>query len=167
MLMNSKIEKDLKCSPGKGNALRPKSGKRTILRMAFLILLFVPMLAASAFGYDFEGTVESVSEPNGLVVNVTEPGTLGLVARVEVLLDSPLQYLSYFEERELQFNILGHDILGRPVCDAYLDGINIRDAYYCRMNSARCSYYRGYLASKLGRGYLYSPCCARCGQYYP
>ena len=135
-------------------------------RIALILLLSLPMLIFPALAYDFTGTVEKVSEPNGMTVNVTQPGTYGLQAKVEVLLDKPLTNLIYFKGKELQFEILGRDILGRPVCEAYLDGISIRQVYYCIQNPADCIYSQSYPAwDWTGRYYI--PCYyGQCGSYY-
>jgi hypothetical protein len=120
------------------------------------------MLAVSAYAYDFAGTVERVSGANSLTVSVTQPETSGLQARVEVLLDKPLAHLDHFRGKELQFDILGHDILGRPVCEAYLDGTDIRDVSYCMLFPVECSYYRNAPRYYGWYGwpdeYIYMPC---------
>lgn len=138
---------------------------RIATRIALILLLSLPLLVFSALAYDFVGTVEKVSEPNGMTVNVTQSGTYGLQAKVEVLLDKPLADLIYFKGKELQFEILGRDILGRPVCEAYLNEINIREVYYCRQNPVDCSYRRNYLAWEW-TGRYYIPCYGQCRSYY-
>jgi hypothetical protein len=135
--------------------------------MALLLALFTAAPVISSHAYDFSGTVEKISEANRMTVNVTQPGTYGLQAKVEVLLDSPLPDLSCFKDRVLQFDILGHDILGRPVCDAYLDGINIRHLYFCGHNPPECSYCQSCPVGGWTGRYLYMPCYGRCQPYYP
>jgi hypothetical protein len=148
--------------------------------IALILLLSLPSLIFPAMAYDFTGTVEKVSEPNSMTVNVTQPGTYGLQAKVEVLLDKPLADLIYFKGKELQFDILGRDILGRPVCEAYLNGISIRQAYYRIQNPADFSYNRnrpawewaGEYYGEYNGGYYgdyyYVPCYnGQCGSYYP
>jgi len=138
--MNFEIAESLECSLGQKEKTKPKSSRRVAAYIALILLLSLPLSAFSALAYDFIGTVVRVSEPNGMTVDVTQPGTYGLQAKVEVLLDKPLADLICFKGKELQFEILGHDILDRPVCEAYLDGINIRYVYYCRQNPVDCSY---------------------------
>ena len=104
------------------------------------LLLSLILLSSSALAYDFSGRVERVSEPNIMWVNVTQSGTYGLQAMVEVLLDAPLDALAYFRGKDLQFEVQGHDILGRPICKAYLEETDIRDAYYCILYPMECSY---------------------------
>lgn len=140
---------------------------RIAARIALILLLSSPLLAFSALAYDFAGTVENVSEPNAMTVNVTQPGTYGLLAKVEVLLDKPLADLTCFKGKELQLNILGHDILGRPVCEAYLDGVNIRYVYFCRQNPVDCSYCRNCIAREWTGRYLRVPCDGLCRSCYP
>jgi hypothetical protein len=135
-------------------------------RIALILLLSLPLLIFPAIAYDFTGTVEKVSEPNGMTVNVTQPGTYGLQAKVEVLLDKPLADLIYFKGKELQFEILGRDILGRPVCEAYLNGISIRQVYYCIQNPVDCSHSQSYPAWEWA-GRYYIPCYyGQCRSYY-
>lgn len=138
------------------------NSKTSKYHIALILLFSFPLLVFSTLAYDFAGTVEKVSEPNGMTVNVTKPGTYGLQAKVEVLLDKPLADLICFKGKELQFDILGHDILGRPVCDAYLDEVNIRYVYYCRQNPVDCGYRRNCLAYEWTGRYLYSPCYGQC-----
>lgn len=143
------------------------SSRRIAAQIALILLLSSLFLVFSALAYDFAGTVEKVSEPNGMTVNVTQPGTYGLQAEVEVLLDKPLADLICFKGKELQFDILGHDILGRPVCEAYLDGVNIRYVSYCRQNPVDCSYGRNCLVREWTGRHLYAPCYGLCRSYYP
>jgi hypothetical protein len=150
------------------STMNSKTAKsRIAARIALILLLSLLLLVFSALAYDFVGTVEKVSEPNGMTVNVTQPGTYGLQAKVEVLLDKPLADLTCFKGKELQFEILGHDILDRPVCEAYLDGIDIRYVYYCRQNPVDSSYCRNCLASEWTGRYLDTPCYEQCRSYYP
>jgi hypothetical protein len=70
----------------------------------------------------------------------------------------PMRILLYFQGKELSFSLLGHDILGRPICDVYFSGLSIEDytseyGYY--------SPYYGYYPSQYG---YYSP---RNGYYSP
>jgi len=134
------------------------------IAVAFLFTL--SLLVSSGLAYDFMGTVETISEPNGMTVNVTQPGTLGLQAEVEVLLDKPLDGISSFRGEELQFDILGHDILGRPVCDAYMDGTNIREVAYCRLHPIECNF-KKYSPYDWTNRYVYAPCyTGKCNYYY-
>ncbi|MCK9440540.1 MAG: hypothetical protein M0Q13_03860 [Methanothrix sp.] len=149
---------------------------RIAAHMALFLLISLPLLLFPVHAYDFAGTVEKVSETNSMTVNVTQAGTYGLQAKVEVLLDKPLAGLTYFKGKELQFEIQGRDILGRPVCEAYLNGINIQEVSNCRLNPVECSYLRNYPAWKWA-GYDYSgdyyiqyyaPCNGwQCQPYYP
>ena len=135
------------------------------------LLLSLILLSSSALAYDFAGRVEKVSEPNIMWVNVTQPGTYGLQAMVEVLLDAPLDALAYFRGKDLQFEVQGNDILGRPICKAYLEDTDIRDAYYCILYPVECSYRKN--APALGYDWGYrcdyprlSP-WGRCGNFSP
>ena len=136
-------------------------------RIALIFLLSLPLLIFPALAYDFTGTVEKVSEPNGMTVNVTQPGTYGLQAKVEVLLDKPLAYLINFKGKELQFEIQGRDILGRPVCEAYLGGINIRNVNDGWQPPIDYGYRPGYVGWEW-TGRYYVPCYnGQCQSYYP
>jgi hypothetical protein len=140
---------------------------RIAARIALILLLSLPILVLPAIAYDFTGTVVKVAEPNGMTVNITQPGTYGLQAKVEVLLDKPLANLVSFKGKELQFEILGRDILGRPVCEAYLNGINIRNVF----DGWQPPIYYGYRPGYDGwewTGRYYFPCYnGQCRSYYP
>lgn len=119
-----------------------------------------------AGSYDFSGIALKVSEPNSMTVSVTSSSTneIALGSKVEVLFEPGLADLSYFRNKALQFEILGHDILGRPVCDVYLNGRKIQDVYWCRQYPALCAYYGSYFNNELigteaysGRYYYYWP----------
>jgi hypothetical protein len=140
---------------------------RIAARIALILLLSLPLLVLPALAYDFTGTVVKVTEPNGMTVNITQPGTYGLQAKVEVLLDKPLANLAYFKGKELQFEILGRDILGRPVCEAYLNGINIRNVYDGWQPPIDYGYRPGYDGWEW-TGRYYVPCYyGQCQSYYP
>ena len=126
--MNSKIVESLEASSAKRKN-KAKVFKRIAARIALILLLSLSLLVFSALAYDFTGTVVKVSEPNGMTVNVTQPGTYGLQATVEVLLDKPLADLVASREKSCNSRSKGHDILGRTVCEAYLNEINIRNVY--------------------------------------
>ena len=167
-IMNFEIAKSLESFLSQREGIKPKSSRRIAACIVLILLLSLSSLVYSALAYDFAGTVEKVSEPNGMTVDVTQPGTYGLQAKVEVLLDKPMADLISFRGKELQFDIMGHDILGRPVCEAYLDGINIRYVYFCRQDPVDCSYCRNCLSSKWTGRYLYTPCYGQqCRSYYP
>lgn len=115
-----------------------------------------------AGAYDFSGIAIKVSEPNSLYVSVTSSNTntITVGSKIEVLFEQPLADLSYFRNQELQFDITGHDILGRPVCDVYLNGRTIQDVYYCIKYPALCAYYGPYFNNQLIGTEAYS------GRYY-
>jgi hypothetical protein len=139
-------------------------------RIALILLFSLPLLLLPAAAYDFTGTVVKVSEPNSMTVNITQAGTYGLQAKVEVLLDKPLANLASFKGKELQFEILGRDILGRPVCEAYLNGISIRNVYDGWQPlidyGYRPSYYYGWEWGGKYDGTYYIPCFGQCRSYY-
>jgi hypothetical protein len=141
-------------------------------RIALLLLFSLLLLVLPSAAYDFTGTVVKVAEPNSMTVNITQPGTYGLQAKVEVLLDKPLANLASFKGKELQFEMLGRDILGRPICEAYLNGINIRNVYDGWqppiVYSYRPGYYYYYGWEWDGRydGRNYAPCFGQCRSYY-
>lgn len=153
-----------------------KTARAPALLLSALLLSLI-LLPFSALAHDFSGRVETVSEPNSMWVNVTQNGTLGPPSLVEVLLNKPLEGLAYFKGKELQFEIQGHDLLGRPVCEAYLEGTNIRDAYYCLLYPVECSYRRNAPAWGYGPIYIYDNprllpydrrgYCSSCGNCCP
>lgn len=155
-----------------GNSSSRRDSGRWAVCAASCALILLLLLPSSAFAYDFAGTVKSVSDPNSLRVNVTEPGTIGLQADLDVLLDRPLYGLSRFIGKKLDFSILGHDILNRPVCEASLNGTSIRTISYCAENPVECSYYEhspayyGWYLLPVWR--VYNPCIyGLCRQDYP
>ena len=113
------------------------------------------------------GTVEAALQSlTGMMVDVTQPGTYGLQAKVEVLLDKPLADLISFTGKELQFDILGHDILGKPVCEAYLNGININEGILSIMNfeiaeSLECS-----LGQRKNKAKVFKKSCCLLSTYF-
>ncbi len=136
-------------------------------RIALILFFSLPLLTLTASAYDFTGTVEKVTEPNSMTVNIAQSGTYGLQAKVEVLLDKPLANLASFKGKELQFEIMGHDILGRPICEAYLNGINIRNVYDGWQTPIVYGYRPGYYYYDWEwDGRYYRPCFGQCGSYY-
>ncbi len=114
---------------------------QTVSYIALSILFMLCLPAFSDLPHDFSGTVLGVSDQNALHVEVTQPGTTGLKGDVHMLLKQPVPILYYFLGSELQFDILGHDILGRLVCDAYFAGGSIQDVYYCGEYPDVCAFY--------------------------
>jgi len=130
------------------------------------MLLFFPAPAFSDLSYDFVGTVLEVSEPNSLFVSVKESRMEDLKGDIEVLLKQPLPDLSSFNGKELQFDISGYDILGRPICIAYLDGIRIHDVYYCNKYPEYCHYNNRIFPNELIGYDLYGPYYCGSHSYY-
>jgi hypothetical protein len=94
-------------------------------KLALLILLLFP--AVSAVHGDVVGTVLNVTDSNGIFINITESKIVGLEGIVQIILAQPMSDLRSFQGKELRFDLLGRDILGRPVCDAYLGEVRIQD----------------------------------------
>jgi hypothetical protein len=110
---------------------------------------------SQAPGY-LTGTVLSIRDENSMYVNFTNSNNPGMEGATLILLSKPtsMRDLMYFQGKELSFSLLGHDILGRPVCDAYFDGMPI-DYYLKRYE--RYGYYSpeyGYYSPVYG---YYSP----------
>lgn len=152
--------------------MKSKTAKsRKDARIALILLFSLALLVLPAAAYDFTGTVVKVTEPNSMTVNITQPGTYGLQAKVDVLLDKPLANLASFKGKELQFEMLGRDILGRPICDAYLNGINIRNVYDGWQLPIVYGYRPGYYYygwewdGRYDPRY-YVPCFGQCRSYY-
>jgi hypothetical protein len=93
------------------------------LILKFIAALLLVLLAGSAAGlqYDLAGTVIRVIDDGILDINVTDSEDFAGV--VQVLLVNPVQSPQALLNRELQFNILGRDILGRPVVEQATDEI--------------------------------------------
>ncbi len=81
---------------------------------------------SQANGY-LVGTVLSVRDEGSMYVNFTRSNIPGMEGTTLILLPHPVPNLRYFQGKELSFSLLGHDIMGRPVCDAYFDGMPIED----------------------------------------
>ena len=79
-----------------------------------------------------------------MYVNFANSNIPGIEGATLILLPRPvpMRDLMYFQGRELSFSLLGHDILGRPVCDAYFDGIPID--YYLKRYEMYGNYSPGY-----------------------
>lgn len=145
-----------------------KSSSQIAWLVASLVLILLPIPALCAPAHDFAGTVLKVSEPNGLSVRITESGLKDLGNSIDVILAQPLPDLSYLRDKELQFYLVGHDILGRPVCDAYLDGKSIQDVYYCKKYPDYCELYGSDFRNELIGYDFYSPCYnGYCSSRYP
>jgi hypothetical protein len=106
------------------------------------------------------GTLLTIRDENSMYVNFTKSNIPGMDGVTLILLPRtvPMRILLYFQGKELSFSLLGHDILGRPICDVYFSGLSIEDytseyGYY--------SPYYGYYPSQYG---YYSP---RNGYYSP
>lgn len=142
------------------------------VRMGLILLFSLSLLVLPAIAYDFAGTVLKVADSNSMTVNITQPGTYGVQAKVEVLLDKPLANLASFKGKELQFEIQGHDILGRPVCEVYLNGVNIRNIYdgwqppIVYAYSPGYYYYYGWGWDGRYDGRYYPRCNGQCRPYY-
>ena len=150
----------------------PVECRRILFCLALIILFIFTSPALSTATYDFVGTVLKTTETNGLYVNITQSNIEGLFGPTEILLETPMAELSYYRGQELQFDMLGHDILGRPVCNAYYNGVGIRDAYYCKKNPDQCynpKRYYAYEPPTYLPTYYYRYCtggdCPRYGQY--
>lgn len=73
------------------------------------------------------GIVLSIKDENSMYVNFTKSNISGMAGMTLILLPQPvpMRDLVYFQGKELSFSLLGHDVLGRPVCDAYFEGVPI------------------------------------------
>ncbi len=75
------------------------------------------------------GTLLSIRDENSMYVNFTKSNIPGMEGATLILLPRPvsMRILLYFQGKELSFSLLGYDILGRPICDAYFNGLPIGD----------------------------------------
>ncbi len=91
------------------------------------------------------GTVLDVRDENSMIVDITSSNVPGIQGTTLILLPKPvpMRQLMYFQGKQLSFNLLGYDILGRPICNAYYNGVPIDYFdYYARMAYNR--YYYNY-----------------------
>jgi hypothetical protein len=116
---------------------------------------------SQATGY-LGGIVLSLRDENSMYVNFTNSNIPGIEGDTLILLSHPVSMkdLMYFRGKELSFSLLGHDILGRPVCDAYFDGIPIDR--YLKQYERYENYAHGY--GYYPPGYEYYPSGY---EYYP
>ncbi len=100
--------------------------------------------AVSQVPANLVGTVLSIRDENSMYVNFTKSNIPGMEGVTLVLFPQPVPMtdLLYFQGKELSFSLLGHDILGRPICDAYFDGIPIID--YLKRYETYGNYAPGY-----------------------
>ncbi len=90
------------------------------------------------------GTVLDVKDENSMIVDITSSNVPGIYGTTLILLPHPIpmRQLIYFQGKQLSFNLLGYDIQGRPICDAYYNGIPIDYfEYYAIMNYNKYYYY--------------------------
>jgi hypothetical protein len=75
------------------------------------------------------GTLLTIRDENSMYVNFTKSNIPGMEGTTLILLPRtvPMRVLLYFQGKELSFSLLGHDILGRPICDVYFNGLPIED----------------------------------------
>jgi hypothetical protein len=95
------------------------------MKTVIISLLLLTSLA-SALPNDLTGTVVKVDDENSLWINITEPNAYNLMGVVQVLLATPEKGLQNFLGDELQFDVQGRDLLGRPVVEAYYNGAPLR-----------------------------------------
>ena len=109
--------------------------------------------ASQVPGY-LRGTVLSIRDENSMYVNFTGSNVPGMEGVTLILLPRPVPVSTqlYFQGKELSFNLQGHDILGRPICDAYYNGIPIEDYSSYGYYSPRYGYYppQGYYPPPYG-----------------
>ena len=89
--------------------------------------LSFPTISTSPF--DFSGTVRGYSGNNILFVNITELSIPGLKVETEVTLSeaAPRYILEFVINKDLVFDYLGHDISGKLIGDAYLNGVSLQE----------------------------------------
>ncbi len=110
------------------------------------------------------GKVVNIVDENSMYVDFTGSKLSGLNGTTLVLLSHPivLRGMQNFQGKELSFNLLGHDILGRPVVDAYYNGVpisTILSRYWDIQNGyGYYGYNYGYYPMYYGYDY---------GDYYP
>ena len=103
--------------------------------LLFVLLLLVP--AVQAVPGDIVGTIYNVTETNGIYINITESNIMSLHGIIQVVLSAPINNLHDYKGKELRFDVLGHDLLGRPIVDPYLGNTRIEDLNL--MSSSNCA----------------------------
>jgi len=100
--------------------------KATVIILITFCLSF-PTNSASPF--DFGGTATGYTGNNILYVNITQSSLPGLKGETEVILSeaAPRYILEFVVNKELDFYYLGHDISGKLIGDAYLDGVSLQE----------------------------------------
>ncbi len=114
---------------------------------------YMATAASQTTGY-LVGIVQSIRDENSMYVNFTKSNIPGMEGVTLILLPYPVPDLMYFQGKELSFSLLGHDIMGRPVCDAYFNGMRID--YYLTLYEKYGTYAPWYEYYPLWHGY-YTP----------
>ena len=96
------------------------------------------------------GTVLRIVDENIMYVDFADSSVPGMQGVTLILLPQSVSIgdLLVFQGKELSFSLLGHDILGRPVCQAYFEGIPIE--YFEQYKRYEYYYYPN-------QGYYYAP----------
>jgi len=106
---------------------------KTWCMLTVLSLIFAMIMPAvsQAPGY-LVGTVVDVRDDNSMYVDFGASNIPGMQGVTLILLQNPVPFreMLFLRGKQLTFAHLGHDILGRPICDAYYYGININYIYY-------------------------------------
>ncbi len=106
---------------------------KTWCMLAALLLIFTTIMpAVSQAPGNLVGTVVDVRDDNSMYVDFGASNIPGMQGVTLILLQNPvpIREMLFLRGRQLTFALLGHDILGRPICDAYYYGININYLYY-------------------------------------
>lgn len=135
-----------------------------IAGLALITALVVP--AVSQTPQYLVGTVLSIKDTNSMYVDFGQTNVPGMQGSTLILLSGPvsMRTLLSFQGKQLSFNVLGHDILGRPVCDAYYNGRPL--SFYTDLGYY-IDYYSdtGYSGYYPYNGYMYSGYYGYSGYY--
>jgi len=139
-----------------------------IVGLALIATLAAP--AVSQAPQYLVGTVLSIRDENSMYVNFMQSNIPGMQGPTLVLLPRPIamRNLQYFQGMQLTFSLLGHDILGRPICDVYYNGIpldSFADYKYLLDYFAGTGYSSQYYVSS-GYSSYYSTGSGYSGTYY-
>jgi hypothetical protein len=93
--------------------------------------------AIQAMPGDIVGTIYNVTETKGIYINITESNITSLHGIIQVVLSVPITNLQDYKGKELRFDVLGRDILGRPIVDPFLGNTRIEDLNL--MSSSNCA----------------------------
>ncbi len=108
---------------------------KTLCILTALSMIFATIMPAVSqvpgSGY-LVGTVVDVKDDNSMYVDFGASNIPGMQGVTLILLPNPVPFteMLFLRGKQLTFALQGHDILGRPICSAYYNGISVNYLYY-------------------------------------